>query len=317
MKEIGGYFELETFARNEYYKDAIALNTARNAFVYLAKAKNISKVYLPYYLCDSVYKVCEREKIDYEFYHIDSDFLPLFQKKLENDEYLYVVNFFGQLSDDVIKKLKAEHKNIIVDNVQAFFSDPVEDIDTLYSCRKFFGVPDGAYLISDCKRIAAMDTDVSMERMKHILGRFEGNSASDYYGDFQKSDEFFEELPVKHMSKLTHNILSAVDYETVKNKRNSNWKLLHSELGETNKLNLVDPDAPYMYPYYCEDGINLRKALVFKKIFIPTLWPNVLDLQGCELEVEYAENILPLPIDQRYTEEDMKKIIYELKMLKG
>lgn len=314
MKEIGGYLELERFADNEYYKDGIAFNTARNAFVFLVKSKNISKVYLPYYLCDSVYKVCERENIDYEFYHIDKDFMPLFEKPLNVSEYLYIVNFFGQISNEKVKCLKKKFKNIIFDNVQAFFDSPVAGVDTIYSCRKFFGVPDGAYLISDIEKDAKYETDVSFNRMKHLLGRFECKSATEYYEDFCLNDEMFEKLPVMYMSKLTHNILGAVDYDEVMKKRNNNWNVLNNELSKFNKLSLIKPDGPYMYPYYCKNGAEIRKKLISKKIFVPVLWPNVMKFKDCELEKDYADNILPLPIDQRYDESDMNAIINELKI---
>ena len=40
--EIGGYFGLEPLISNEYYKDLIALNTARNALLYILK-HNVKK----------------------------------------------------------------------------------------------------------------------------------------------------------------------------------------------------------------------------------------------------------------------------------
>ena len=60
-KEIGVYFELETFSGTEYYSNLIPLNNARNALAYVLKARKIKKIYLPHFLCDSVAKVCERE----------------------------------------------------------------------------------------------------------------------------------------------------------------------------------------------------------------------------------------------------------------
>ena len=58
MKEIGGYFELESdYIDNSYHKKAIALNTATNGLIYLIKSKNIKKIYLPYYLCDCLEKI--------------------------------------------------------------------------------------------------------------------------------------------------------------------------------------------------------------------------------------------------------------------
>ena len=130
----------------EYYADLVAVNTARNALVYLIKAKKIEKIYLPYFLCESVANVCKRENCHYEYYSIDRNFLPMFDKKLGNNEFLYIVNFYGQLQEKYIVSLKARFQNIILDNVQAFFQKPLDGIDTIYSCRKYFGVPDGAYL---------------------------------------------------------------------------------------------------------------------------------------------------------------------------
>ena len=179
--EIGGYFGLEPLISNEYYKDLLALNTARNALLYILKARKIQKLYIPYYLCDSVSEMCNREGYKYEFYHINSGFLPVFEKALSDNEYLYIVNYYGQISYEQIKKLQAKYKRIIIDNVQAFFQKPVQGIDTIYSCRKFFGVPDGAYLSTDCKLEEDLPDDVSSGRLKHLLGRFETGSASTYY----------------------------------------------------------------------------------------------------------------------------------------
>ena len=311
MNEIGGYIELDELISNEYYPDLIALNTARNALVYLVRSKGIEKIYIPYFLCDSVSNVCTRENIPFEYYHIDKNFEPIFERELKENEFLYIVNFYGQLTEERINALKIKHQHIIVDNVQAFFDSPIGNIPTIYSCRKFFGVPDGAYLSCDSDRLE-LETDVSMNRMKHILGRFEGNSASDYYSDFQSNDALFDELPLRYMSKLTHNVLGAIDYNRVMEKRNSNWTLLHILLGEKNKLELNKPNGPYMYPFLCDNGAAVRKKLAEKKIYIPTLWPNVLDFNGCELEKDYAVNILPLPIDQRYGETEMKQMVFEL-----
>ena len=314
MKEIGGYLELENFMGCEYYKNSIALNTARNALAYLAKARNMQKIYIPYFLCDSVSGVCDREGIAYEYYHIDENFKPLFDGKIEGGAWLYVVNFYGQLSKEDIIEYKKKFGQIILDNVQAFFDAPIEGIDTIYSCRKFFGVPDGAYLISDCG-FFDIDTDSSKERMKHLLGRYEGKTASDYYADFKANDHSFVELPVRYMSRLTHNILGAIDYVSIAEKRSENWRTLHDKLGGFNKLKLTVPCGPYMYPFYWFDGMKIRKALAEKKIYVPTLWPNVMNFDSCELEKDYAQNILPLPCDQRYGTDDMARIIGEITRL--
>ncbi len=311
QKEIGGYFGLESLVSKEYYPNLIALNNARNALLYLLKARNIKKLYIPYFLCDSVSKLCDRYGYVCEYYHIDSSFLPVFNKQLSDNEYLYVVNYYGQISNKQLLKLQATYKNIIADNVQAFFQKPIKKIDALYSCRKFFGVPDGAYLSTNTKLDEVLSLDVSKDRMKHILGRYEEKNASQYYSDFKANDASFTELELKQMSLITHNILGAIDYKKVIKARNENYKILRKALKDTNKLKLTTPYAPYCYPYYCENGMEIKRKLAEKKIYVPTLWPNVLELDG-SLEKDFAENILPLPCDQRYGLVEMQYIVEEV-----
>lgn len=310
MKEIGGYFGFEQLRSNEYYPDLVALNNARNALVYLLKARKIRKLYIPFFLCDSISKVCDREGYDYEYYHIGNDFLPIFSKELCQDEYLYLVNFYGQISNETVDRLKIKYRQIIFDNVQAFFQKPIEGVDTIYSCRKFFGVPDGAYLSTTQMLDDILPIDMSKERMRHLLGRFEG-VASDYYTAFKDNDALFSSLELRQMSALTHNILGAIDYDAVKEKRNSNYNILREYLQKINKLDLVVPIAPYCYPFYTKNGMEIKKKLARQNIYIATLWPNVLSMDGA-LEKDYAENILPLPCDQRYDSNDMLHIIKEI-----
>ena len=310
MKEIGGYFGLEQFSGKEYYPELIPVANGRSALGYLLKARTIQKLYVPYFLCGSVSDFCQREGCAVEFYHIDRDFLPRFEKMLSEGEYLYIVNYYGQITNKQISALKTRYKNVIFDNVQAFFQPPVPGIDTLYSCRKYFGVPDGGYLSTDAILTPPLPKDLSKDRMKHILGRFEG-IASDYYGDFKASDHAFTEMDARQMSDLTHNLLNAVDYESVRQKRNKNYNTLANALNQQNPLPLTAPDGPYCYPFYCENGMAVKKKLAEKKIYVATLWPNVLD-EDAPLEQDYTRNILPLPCDQRYNAEDMARIIKEV-----
>lgn len=314
MREIGGYFQLDQLINKPYHENLVELNTGRNALLYLVNAKKIRKIYLPCYLCNSVSDMLNRHKIDYEYYHIGRDFLPIFGKELRNDEYLYIVNYYGQMIDDVIWEFKSKYKNIILDNTQSFFQKPMPGVDTIYSCRKYFGLPDGAYLSTDVIWDERLEEDESSSRMKHILGRYEGQ-ASDFYNEFKKNDESFKELPIKKMSKLTRNILGAIDYEKIIQSRNRNFEYLHGSLKHTNILDIKLPYGSFTYPYYVENGIEVRKKLAQRKIYIPTLWPNVLkeNLED-SIEYDYAANILPLPCDQRYGGEDMEYIVRELRI---
>lgn len=313
MKEIGGYLELENLINNEYYKDSIALNNGRNALTFLINKKGIKKVYIPYFLCDCIENILIKNNIQFEKYRIDKNFNPIFDKELNEDEYIYIVNYYGQIKNTNIMKLNEKFKNIIIDNTHSFFQNPVQEIDTIYSCRKFFGVPDGAYLISNIDVDFDLKMDISKDRMEHILGRYEG-SATDYYKSFKVSDEKFADEEIKKMSRLTHNIMGAIDYEKVKEIRNSNFMFLHKNLNQYNKLDIIVPEGAFSYPFYISNSEEIRKKLISNKIYVATLWPNVLkENKYNSIEYKYAKDIIPLPCDQRYDINDMKFIVNIIK----
>lgn len=305
MREIGGYIELEHNRGTLFHEGAVALNCGRNCLSYLAKAKKIKKLLLPRFLCDSVQKLCDREGIKTETYEIGENCLPV-SVRPEEGSVLYLVNFYGQLDNDKIKEYRDSFGEIIVDNAQAYFQKPLDGVDTLYTCRKFFGVADGAFLYTDKALSEELQRDESFDRMSFLLGRFE-RTASEFYADYASNNGLFKNEPLKRMSALTENLLRGIDYEFVKNRRTENFAYLHEKLGKTNKLNLKIPEGAFMYPLYIENGAEIRKALQQKKIYIPTLWPYVFELCGeNDREYKMAQNILPLPVDQRYNTEDME-----------
>ena len=296
MKEIGGYIELDTYTGVMLHEKAIALNCGRGALEYLCEAKMIRKLYLPYFLCDSVPNLCKRINIEYEFYHINEAFEPVFTKEIGANEWLYIVNFYGQLSNEYLQTWKQRYDRVIVDNAQSYFQLPVDGLDTLYTCRKYFGVADGAFLYSDMRLGKEIPQDESFERMHFLLGRYE-RSANEFYGEYVANNKLFATEPAKRMSRLTENLLHGIDYDAVAKRRQENFDFLDAEFRDIN-----------------ENGSEIRKALQKEKIYIPTLWPNVLkECPADSLEYHYAADILPIPIDQRYGKEDMRCLVDTIK----
>ena len=305
MREIGGYIEFEKYNGNMLHEDGIKLNLGRNAFAYLVEAKGIKNILFPKYMCDSLDLIIKKYQLNVSYYSIGMDFKP--KNIIRNDnEYLYIVNYFGQLSDDYILSLGDK---VIVDNVQAYFTKPLNSVDTIYSCRKFFGVSDGAILYTDGVLNREIPIDKSFNRMHYLLGRFE-NNASEYYPEYVNNNKIFKNEPLKQMSKLTYNILHSINYERIETIRTNNFYYLHGKLSSYNKLDLIVPDGAFMYPLYIDKAQVLRKELLENKIYIPKFWPNVLEQRDkSELEYQLTENILLLPIDQRYSIDDLKYTI--------
>lgn len=308
MKEIGGYIELDTCRHAMLHEDAILLNCGRNALAYLLEARSIKKLYLPYLLCDSVANVCKKYGVEVAFYHIGENWLPK-DLVIDGDAWLYIVNFYGQITIEDLARLADAYRNIIIDNAQAYFDAPLANVDTLYTCRKFFGVSDGAVLYTNCKLERSLEIDESFNRIHYVLGRYE-RTASEFYEKAAQNNDIFDNEPIKEMSRLTKNLLRSIDYEYVKQVRTNNFAYLHEKLREVNKLNVRLIEGAFMYPLLIDDGMKIRKQLQQMKIYIPTLWPNVLE--ECEpdtLEYKFAADILPIPVDQRYGVKDMEYLV--------
>lgn len=269
MNELGGYFELELQRTNEYHQNAIRLNTGRNAFEYILKGKGYKKVYLPYYTCDVMLEPIEKLGVSYEFYSIDQSFSPVFdfQKIKEKDAFLYT-NYFG-LCDKHVEDISTKVRNLIIDNAQSFYSHTLPEVDTFYSPRKFFGLPDGAYLYTNKRLQEELEVDVSYQRCEHLLGRIDIN-ASSFYKSFVEADNSLINQSIKQMSRLTQRLLSSIDYERTAKKRIENFKQLHQVLETKNKLefNLADFGVPMIYPYLIDNGKELKQKLIKNKIYV-------------------------------------------------
>jgi hypothetical protein len=310
VKPIGGFFELEIRDGVEYHKDAIRLNSGRNALEYVLRAKRYRKVHLPFYACAAVLQPIDRLGVSFAFYHINEQFEPVFDlTSLRGDEAFVYVNYFG-LFDEVVESLAQTCRSLIVDNAQSFYARPISGVDTIYSPRKFFGVPDGSYLYTDRPMNEPLELDESYERCEYLLRRIDKGS-EDTYPQFLKSKEAFDGLPLRSMSDLTRRMLQGIDYDEAARRRVSNYRVLHEALRGMNSLDrdLGDGQVPMVYPFLGSRK-GLRDYLISRRIYVARYWPNVLEWakQG-SVEHEYAKNLAPLPVDQRYAASDMEAIV--------
>lgn len=304
---IGGYFELELRKGEHYHRNAIRLNSGRNCFEYILRARGYKRVYMPFYTCEVLYEPLRRTGVERVDYHVNEQLEPVELPDLKGGEAFLYTNYYG-LKQACVKRLAQKYGNqLIVDNAQAFFAEPIEGIDTFYSPRKFFGVADGGYLYT----IELLQQDFpqakSMSRMGHLLTRIEEGAEAGYL-EFRHNDDSLDELPIQKMSKITEAILCSIDYEAVRLQRCKNYEEIANQLADSNSILLPMEEAsvPMVYPYLTSD-VTLRAKLINNKVFVATYWPNINNDDFYEAYLKH--HLLPLPIDQRYNEEDMKRII--------
>lgn len=307
MDAIGGYFELELRRGAHYHKDAIWLNSGRNGFEYILRARGYNKVYMPYYTCQVMFDTATEIGVEIAYYMINEQLEPITLPELQHGEAFLYTNYYGLKQECVRKLAKHYGDRLIVDNAQAFYAERIEGIDTFYSPRKFFGVPDGGYLYTDVRLDMEIPQAESMQRMAHLLKRLE-RGAEAGYADYQREEESLYYRPIERMSKITEALLGSIDYDEAAKLRRQNYQMLHEYLGASNLIQLpMEEDAvPMVYPYMTGDGA-LRKRLIENKVFVATYWPNVDDRSSYEMILK--ANLLPLPIDQRYQSELLNKML--------
>lgn len=311
MKAIGGYFEIELRDGEEIHSNAIALNSGRNALYFILQEKKYKRIFVPLYTCDVVLEPLNKLGFAIEFYHIDQNFEPLFDfaQLSAEDAFLYT-NYFG-LKDSFINDLVSACKNVIIDNSQAYFSMPLPTTDTFYSPRKFLGLPDGGYAYtSSHQQLLSLETDDSVERCSHLLLRAD-RDAEEGYNAFQKNDHELSNLPLKRMSKLTKKLIQNANHKEIASKRRANFNYLKERLDPLNKISFkLNSDAvPMAYPFVSEFP-QLQKKLAENRIYCAKYWPNTkLPVPEIGVEKMFLNQLIGLPIDQRYEITDMKSVV--------
>ena len=86
------------------------------------------------------------------------------------------------------------------------------------------------------------------------------------------------------------------------------YEALHAALAPHNALDCPAGADAMIYPFLCRvDG--LRGRLIKNKVYVSQWWKYLLELLPADsVEADYSRYLLPLPIDQRYTPDDMRAL---------
>ena len=312
---IGGYFSMEV-GRIEpiaFHPGATAFQSGRAAFRAVLESRRPKRVHLPWYLCDSMAEPLRQCGVEKQRYAIDENFRIAEPPSLRPDDWLLYVNYFG-LCDAVVDELLLSYpaNQVVVDNSQAFFAAPTRVLATLYSPRKFFGVPDGGYLVAPTTRLHAFERDTdSVLRSRHLMTRL-ALGAEAGYAQYVEAERTLSDQPARHMSRMTEQLLSGIDHADVRHRRRQNFDLLQSHLGPYNELrwSLREDQVPLCYPLLIRrDG--LREELMRARVYVPRYWPDLLASEALlpQRERRLAADLLPLPIDQRCAPEALMRYI--------
>lgn len=270
----------------------------------------VEKIYVPYYICDTAVQAIEQAGITVKRYSLSEKLEPAADIVVEgNSEGVLMINYFG-LKDAFIRESAQKYKHMIIDCTQAFFFEPVmqDEVTNIFSCRKFIGVPDGAYLVGKNTRAKELKAGSSWENYSFVCKAHDVGTNEAYSGSLENEERLGQRK--EGMSELTRKVLQGIDYSFIAKKREENFRKMHELLENINRLKLKSGEGiPYCYPLWAPRGTGrrLKEKLLKEHIYIPTLWKECAEVCGeGSLEVEWMNDLICLPVDQRYTAEDIE-----------
>ena len=316
MMEIGSFIELQLPKGRELYSqetNIARLNTGRMGIWHAFRVSGCDRIWIPIYQCDSIRETLELKGVEMCFYHQDKYFNPIDIDAKENDAVL-LVNYYGIMSNERMQELASSYKHPIIDCAQAFFCSPIKNALTVYSCRKFVGAPDGAYVIGENAHLYVDEypQSYSSDTAAFLLKRIEYGCDGKGYEARSINEKRIDAEGCMKMSKLTRSIMDAEDYSYNKMKRRENFAYAHKLFSSINKMDptlYIDDDTiPMVYPLIVEDDDCINRLFAAKH-FQGHWWSYICDEQPEEsFEYWISRNVIPITIDQRYGSEELEYI---------
>lgn len=315
----------------EYYK------SGRNAIK--AFCKNLGKkkkVAIPAYTCDTVIQPFLDEKWDVFFYKINKD-LSICYQSLEDvvnsnkPDVILFHSYFGfntYCNIENINNYKEQGIVIVEDLTQSLFSSHLLEMADYYvtSFRKFIAIADGGALISK-KNIVNLPICESDDRIVatalsafETKGKYFENGNSELKVSYRKKYEELNSLisnneQLMRMSDYSLSIIDNCNVQLITEARQKNYEYLIHEIEKINiverVLNLsTDKCTPLYFPVYVRERANVQKYLAEHNVYCPIIWPKSKSIVFNDEDVDYMyDNMLCIPIDQRYSIDDMKKVV--------
>lgn len=309
MSPYGGFLSLEPLASpcGSFHR-TIAYSNARSCLRSILELLRPREIHLPFYICNAVLDAIRITGVTVRHYELGPTLVPKQVPREVADGALYLlVDYFGILDDQIAPLMPEPRERVILDLSQAFFFHPSSDFWCFNSARKFFGVPDGAYVYGP-KPLPVTDLPVAAPDARHLTERARTDQDS-AFRLYQIHESSLRSDPMR-VSPRSEEMLARIPYHVVAKKRRANFLALERLLAPHNLMRWTLPtDAvPLYYPFLPE--LPLRSRLLKRRIFVPQLWPEVVSRAGERFlwERRLASHLCPLPIDQRYDHADMTEI---------
>lgn len=330
-----GYFE----GLRKYDRELTYLRTGREALMYAScncKPGKEAVILCPAYCCWSMTAPFEFTGWTIVYYRLNED-LTIDESYLNEllrgcrPDAILTMNFYGSADTRAtIAKVKAFNDKITVIEdfshctfcLDKIFNEQVDYYVT--SIRKSIGVCDGALVLSKQPTnqhyigTEAPDFGTLRKGAQKMKGRYAFSKSLDdkevFLSELRHGEEMIDKLDGVHpISEVSEKMIASINGEEIAFARRENmkhlWGLLNGRVKMIPGLERSFIGAPFSLPILVENRDAIQKLLAQKGVYAPVLWPASEQARKvCKVSAYVADQMLSLPIDQRYNYDDIEDI---------
>lgn len=276
----------------------------------------VRTVAMPAWCCESMIKPFADVGIEVRFYPVYSENGRLVQRPdaVQPCDALFLMDYFGYAAGSVRPDVPGVR---VRDLTHSVFSGVCTDAQYYFgSLRKWAGFHTGGFAVGvDAPVLAASDEytalrmDAMAKKEQYLSGAREDKA---HLQIFHEAEEMLERPGVFSATQRDVALAQKMDVSAMKQRRRENAALLLKELSDVALFpDLGEQDCPLFVPILVPDGKRdaLRRYLIENRIYCPVHWP--LTARHCVDEKTAAlySDSLSLVCDQRYSAQDMQRIV--------
>lgn len=328
------------FAAIEKYGHSTWLRSGREALFLVALTLNPDKtvpvVLMPAYCCHSMVDPFEKAGWKVVFYRLNED-LTVDLEYLSNllltllPKAVLTMNFYGSASTvDAVNLIKNHYPECtcIEDFSHCTFS--FEDIYNMQvdyyitSIRKSVGVCDGSLIVSkhSLDETHIEDGETAFVRARRycqkLKAKYTYSQAADQKNIFlpvlrEQEGELDAFVGVHRISKIGKEMLSVINGGYIRYARQKNMahilELLKDHVESVSGIERCLNGAPFSLPILVKNRDEVQQRLALRGVYAPVLWPICDEARAvCPVSARMADEMLSIPIDQRYNYDDIEDI---------
>jgi len=261
---------------------------------------------VPFYICDAALEPALALGVPLVFYPIDASLSPVLPK-LAADDSVLIVDYFGVCGRSLSWAQELGRRGIL-DGSHALFESGPSRCWRFTSARKWFGVPDGAFLWGP-DELAEPTPEPLGSLPAHLIERRWGDPELAYQHYLAAEGRFAPSIAPISIESVA--ILGGIDTDHVRSARRANFAHLHERLGSRNELSVAldEGRVPFCYPFLAPREVS-QAVLAKAGLFVPRFWLDCLSRGTDDFpwERKLSSRLLPLPIDHRYGSTDMQLV---------